>query len=204
MLNPNHFMRRIISITICIISIIYISCYNDNYLKNRENSDESLPKDENIIIYRTDTKLSWSDFKGTIPSNIEYGGYLSVRIQMYNKVNPWSGKSNFDAYGFISKYDSWVTPSFKNEYNLLHFKLLFDISEIYAQRLENDLNSKNIRPLDKDIITDIFNSYDLKYREYCLKYERETNYGKNTIQQENWNDNIFKELFEIKHANIVK
>ena len=115
--------------TILILLFVFMqSCYNVDYIKNRNNPDFS--KDSDILIHKMNRKLTWDQFKGTSPDSITNMTYLHTKFQLQNNVDPGWGTSNFDAFGVVLMSESWVTPDMKNDYNINHQQILFDISEI--------------------------------------------------------------------------
>jgi hypothetical protein len=194
------YLKRISRFIFLFLLLSVLSCYNIDHIKNRNNPDFS--KDSDILIYKMNRKLNWDHFKGTPPDTITNMTYLNTTIQMYNNVNVWWGTSNFDAYGIVFMSESWVTQDMINDLNLNHQQKLFDISEIFAQRLENDLNRRRISPSKRDEITKIFNSYDDELQKYQMLYEKETKFGMDSLKQKIWDEKIDKELFELKNSPI--
>jgi hypothetical protein len=150
--------------------------------------------------YDTLNNLKWSDIllatndsylkPYTFFSNLEVN---SSGVKYQNKKF-----TGFKVNSFFYDDVSFVSQSFINDSNLVHLRLLYDISQIYAKRLENYLNYENIRSDSPFLIDFIKNKFlqDLYTSEEL--YISETDFGRNLNKQAIWSAKIKAALAEMK------
>ena len=81
--------------------------------------------------------LIWDDFSGDIDLN-EFEGFVAVsclRLDYTIECNP-DGDFYVDAVAIFRPQCSWARPEGKTDYILNHEQRHFDITRIYAERLE--------------------------------------------------------------------
>jgi len=91
----------------------------------------------------------------------------------------------------------------KNDHILSHEQGHFDISEIYARKLNKAL--KAYRPRENSISRDVNEIYKKvmdEKEEYQTKYDKETDFSRNKQQQSEWLEKIKDELDDLdEYAN---
>lgn len=146
--------------------------------------------------YRSTRNLSWNDFKGvpqssdTLSSKVSLFTTLIIKIR---EINAWLGYATYDINAVIFRDLSWVPPKSKTEKQLTFQQLIFDISKIYAIKAQNDLNERKIN-LASDKIEKTFQSYRQKMFAYQSEFQKETNYGQDSVALKKWNERIKAEL----------
>lgn len=168
-------------------------------------NDYDPTKDEDVIIWSKDRKLTWNDFLG-IPDSKNSHTALTRSIY-YHKADPIIKKNgsecefqlgNIKTYTLFRKSGSWVKLSFltsRNEDQLLeHEQGHFDIGEIYRRIFEAELKKevekihqcrgnsieeiqKNADRKTEKILNRLGNIVLTKRNQYNEKYENETNHG---------------------------
>jgi hypothetical protein len=79
--------------------------------------------------------------------------------------------------------------------NLLrHQQLYFDISELFARKLETEINGKKINGARKNRMKAIFAAYDKLLAEEHRRYAMETKLGNDQEKQKEWETKIMREL----------
>ncbi|MFC6997388.1 hypothetical protein [Rufibacter roseus] len=114
---------------------------------------------QDLLVYESESKLVWADFKGEPPKFDSAGARISTTIQMKaGKVNIWTGSTTYSAWGIMFPRHSWVKKEYKDDYTLNHEQLHFDISELVAKRLKIFINQQKVNS-GKKVATEIFNRY---------------------------------------------
>ncbi len=157
---------------------------------------------EKEIKWSKDRKLTWNDFKGKSSSDANsFGaesncgfGFKTNTVRIFDKIK----------VKIVNTFDcksSWVLPNNKNSAELLeHEQLHFDLSQIYTRQLrkklaETKMNIFNFSKESKKTFNEIF----FLYTERQSQYDKETNHGNSTIEQEKWKKNIEKELNDLEN-----
>jgi len=139
---------------------------------------------QDTIHWHKNYKLSWSDFKGNPTANSNHNASTSSGISYSYRLR--GTEYSFTTAAFFDKNKSWSKTGNRNI--LTHEQGHFDITEIYARKLLQALNTlsadtiiteKKIIALAEKIIADK-NSYQ-------RKYDLETGSGSNATGQQKWN-----------------
>ena len=144
----------------------------------------SVPVTTNDFIqWNPSRRLNWNDFKGSPPRSASNAALTSSGILMKFSTNgewlDYQISCNFD------KNSSWGRV--KNDHILSHEQGHFDISEIYARKLNKTL--KAYHPRGNSVTRDVNEIYKKVMDELLVmqnKYDEETDYSRNFRQQENW------------------
>jgi hypothetical protein len=157
------------------------------------------------LVYDLQRKLNWNDFRGR-PQNTDTSDkksflFTTIMIEM-TKVNVWLGYATYKCKGVFFRDVSWILSQYKNDSFLKYQQTLYDISELFALKLQKELNESKINLSRDKKITDIFNSYRDHMYSYQQEYIRETNQGEDLLAQENWNAKVNEELTSLQ--KIVK
>jgi len=153
---------------------------------------DDIGKYEKQIEWNINRPLKWSDFKGQhkeISSFNKFTAETNSGFQYQtNYVNAFK-RPKFFVTSFFNCNLSWVNPGFtKNKELLIHEQGHFDLSEIYARKLEKKLNNANLKM--NNIVADSKHIYEEVYLEFSqeqIKYDNETTHGSILEKQEKWN-----------------
>jgi hypothetical protein len=153
-----------------------------------------------IIKYSDLDSVTWDFFKGSINKNdsIKYG-YLNTTLQMIIvDCNVWTGVAKFSAYAIVFPTDSWIDSEFKNGQFRNHFQTKYNLSQIYAKKLELDINKQRLNGGSKNKMNKIFECYDKQMISEQQLFDKETEYGQNLEKDKEWSEKINRELIELK------
>ena len=143
----------------------------------------AVPRRNDFIQWESTRRLSWSDFKASPPRSASNAALTSSGILMKFRTN---GESvDYEISCNFDQNSSWGRV--KNDHILSHEQGHFDISEIYARKLNKAL--KAYRPRENSISRDVNEIYKKVMDELLVmqnKYDEETDYSRNFTQQRNW------------------
>jgi hypothetical protein len=152
-----------------------------------------LADESNEMIPWSYKRLTWEDFlceprKGT-EAVASTSTSLGIAYQMQN------GNLSYDITCYFSKTKSWGLM--KTDYILAHEQGHFDITEIFARKLNEALQNYdfNKRTFKKDV-SDIYNSIVSQKEEFQKIYDRETDHSRKRKIQYEWLEKIQKLLDE--------
>jgi len=153
-------------------------------------------------------KLTWNDFMGSVDfgNNIEVAG---VCYGWSKDVKNIGRNIKVSIICYVDPNESWAKKvSINSKYILNHEQRHFDLAEIYARKIRQEISSlKYTDPLS------LLDSIDVIYSEYTSlgnkeqeRYDLETSHSENKDKQEEWNkyiDNQLKELEVWKKTEIL-
>lgn len=201
----------------CSIGANYVNIVSEKYLNKNKNGyacfaelykvDFDYLNSLNLDVTKRDTlsfnhdrELNWDDFKG-VPqfndsSNLAADIYTSIKIEIRD-VNAWLGYATYNISGVIFRDISWVLPVKRTTSLLEHQQRLFDISEIFALKLQNKLNKAKINLASNKRIKALFDSSRKDMYLYQDKYKHETQNGQDMLANKKWNQKIKNKLLEL-------
>lgn len=151
----------------------------------------SLPSEPAYLVWQKRRPLQWHDFKGRpeytnhIHAAVTYAG-LDVQLQD-------DGPIRFRVEAVFDPQLSWVHPKKKDPQLLAHEQLHFDITEVYARKLENKLNSLNNKR-DRKKIKELIADYKQLQLNAQAQYDKESLHGIRQESQQAWRMLIDREL----------
>jgi len=156
------------------------------------------------ICYFEKNTVTWDDIKEVDVTNdtIREEAFIFSTFELeLVKVNPWTGKSKFRGYAIYIPSKSWVKQDCKNDRNLLYSQTIFDLNQLYAKKIEYKFNKKYdpfFGSLDEQI-TKAMAEYGKEYTKDEIKFNKETDYGKDIEKIKEWNTKIKTETLKIKN-----
>ena len=142
-------------------------------------------------------KLNWEDFKGPVKNwDVAAASYCGISVKTL-KTKFWNGKSKYLAYAEFDCDSSFYNPKRINKNVLSHEQLHFDISELYARKINQVFAKKGF--IQGEEASKIYDSINLIYSKRQSVYEKETEFGTIIDKQEIWNQRIFQELKELEN-----
>lgn len=151
-----------------------------------------IQSNKSVIEWDKFYKLTWDDFEGKPDKSNEHGTLSTVGIEFKEMV--WNKKN---AHGklktFFYKTQSW-TKSRGSELLLKHEQGHFDIAEIYARQLRKEFNNKRFK---KNTVSKEMEKTEQEKNNYQNLYDNETDHGKNSEINKEWEDKIQKQLQEL-------
>lgn len=157
------------------------------------------PQSEAHLIYHdNNVQLKWKDYQGTVEEDANITALTSIGFRMGYKGTARQDSLIVVVEAFFDKQNSWVKKD-TTAYALKHEQLHFDITELYARKLKQSIQSasltyKNYQSVLRDLERKAHN--DMNTADSI--YEVATDYSKNKVEQKKWNDNIAVDLSNLK------
>ena len=155
-------------------------------------------KNRDIINYSSKSELKWQDFKVELPEShkVPYEFIASFQLKI-GKVN-WNGAyKDFEAFAAFYSDVSKVKRSYANEANEKVMELLFDLTQINAHILQQNLNSTWPGIGDRKKIDRIVGEHLQKLYSDIDSFNRETDFGNNVVALEDWEKRIHTETINL-------
>lgn len=163
----------------------------------------SAQQDSNTKIWSENNKLTWEDYWAE-PEGTLVNAQTRFKIDIYPEI------VQVDANDYIQNLDeltvkavfykelSWSVD--KNSIPLLyHENLRFDIAEIYARKIRRRFTQLKAQKEQR------FEMYQREYSklwkeclEFQKEFERDSQYGRNNLKDQEWNEKIQNELLVLK------
>ncbi len=148
-------------------------------------------KESNTMSWSKDKKLTWDDFRGSIPHDADevtaaatYCG-IGFETNTFNSAHPEALKVN--VYNTFYLDDSWARPEERNEKVLAHEQGHFDLCELFTRKLRQRMSLLKANPATlKTTLANIYEELQEEYRREQESYEEETGHGLNLVQQKKW------------------
>ena len=150
--------------------------------------------------YNTKNKLIWEDFRNTLPdtSSVPFEFISNIEIKG-GGMRFWSG--GYEVFGVEGVFYcdvSGVKSSFISDKNLPHVQVLYDLSQIYALKLEQFLNSDDSHGGRVEKIINIYKKYYNELIDVQGRYIIETDYGTNESVQDTWINMVTQDLVNLQ------
>jgi len=168
--------------------VFYVCSSNikHNYIYNQQDND--------TLSWSNDEKLIWHDFQGKPDANLMNKAFTFAGLKLKNGY--WKeGIPVINVICYFVKSKSWVKV--RNDANLAHEQLHFDIWELYARKIRKSFDSLNVKKI-KDINV-YYSIYD-SYGEKCIKYHQlyDSKVYFNNERQQQWIKKVGIELNQLK------
>ena len=159
----------------------------------------ALQKD-NEIAWSTARPLVWSDFKGEPDGNSVNAALTSSAISFGYNYNSHDGFT-WHIQCLFDKNRSWVRV--KNDFILAHEQGHFDITEIYARKLQKQLKAYSFnKDRAQKEVSAIYKGIMQEQVDTQNRYDEETDHSRVKDKQLAWLEKIKKELDGLKeYAN---
>ena len=153
-------------------------------------------QEEEIITWSSERKLAWTDFKGkpfttawaaaTTASGISYEFSTSGTIA--------APQLTISVVTYFYPQKSWYRPELCDSIILGHEQLHFDISELYARKLQERLAETKFTENIKSEIKAIATQINRELGQFQNRYDHETNFSRDLQKQRFWNKMIAEAL----------
>jgi hypothetical protein len=174
-------------------------CIADYYSFEFDSLSSEILNQENRekVYYKEDVKLKWSDFKVRLPESNEKPYEFISNIQLRSgSISVWTGAyKDFQAIGVFYSDVSKVKSSFANINNEKITGLLFNLTQVYANRLTDFLNSTRPGIADRNKLQKIIDEYTDELNLEIENFNKDTGFGSNQINLQKWENKINSELF---------
>lgn len=152
-------------------------------------------QDDNKILWSSDRRLKWEDFKGT-PDTINFNAeaVTSSQIEVIDGYFE-NGVPKYVVECYFIKNKSWTKT--QDKYTLSHEQLHFDIHELFTRKIRKSFDSLNVLKVQKqETYNKIFEKYGKKCNSYNDLYDSQVYFD--SIRQKLWIDKISIKLNELK------
>lgn len=152
------------------------------------------------LYWSPDRQVTWDDFTGTMPGMNAYAAYTHTLITFgYTlTINGDTVQPQFTIRCAFIRSLSWVNrsrPEALSEELLSHEQLHFDIAELTARRLKEELAAKTFyRTSYQTEITALYRKVIEDGDQLQRSYDKETRHGVDKIRQEEWKTEIHRKL----------
>lgn len=151
---------------------------------------------EEVIPWSADRKLSWSDFKGK-PFKTAWAAATTASGISYEFSTSGTGDAmnlEIKVVTYFYPDKSWYRPELCNDVILSHEQLHFDISELYARKMQKILRETTFTRNIKSKIKTIFKQINRELSQLQNRYDHETDFSRNLEKQLFWNQMIAEVL----------
>tara|TARA_R110002049_G_scaffold40547_3_gene123301 strand:- start:1479 stop:2009 length:531 start_codon:yes stop_codon:yes gene_type:complete len=153
-------------------------------------------QEDEVLPWSFGKKLSWADFKGR-PSAISNAAAITASGITYSFSAQGTADKmelDFEVSSYFYPKKSWYKPQLANPTVLGHEQLHFDITEVYARKLRQELAKTKFSKNAKAEVKEIYRNILKELNDFQSKYDSETNFSRDTVQQLIWNKKIKKAL----------
>lgn len=152
------------------------------------------------MLWSSDFRLSWRDFKGTIPPDAVPAATTASGISYKYSANLLHHEVELDylVNAYFYPNESWYKPDVCDDLILSHEQLHFDISELYARKMRLILSRTSFTENVKVEVRKIYKEILKELSDFQDKYDWETNFSRNTKAQLEWNARISEALSKIE------
>ncbi|MGV3528506.1 MAG: DUF922 domain-containing protein [Flavisolibacter sp.] len=156
-------------------------------------ADPVREEDAERIPWLANRKLTWDDFQSTPVAASETVALTSTSLGLNYKV--LNNSIQYQVTCYFTKYKSWATM--KTDYILAHEQGHFDITELYARKLHQELQAYvyNSRTYKKDI-SEIYRNVVQEKEALQMAYDRQTDHSRNRRVQAEWQERIDQMLLD--------
>lgn len=147
--------------------------------------------------------LKWSDFKAKIDKTSPFFASLESGISYKTSYKKINGKVqvNFKVYAYANSHGSWYKPQKATPALLRHEQLHFNLTQIYAKKLEDRFSKFVFTENFDEEALNIFNEImDVLEKEQNL-YDSDTRHSLNKTKQEEWDKKITFRLNKLMSSN---
>ena len=180
------------------IAIVVLSIFSAQLAAAKGNKSENKDISTSEISWQKHRKLTWDDFRGSVPMNADEqtaaATYCGIGFET-NAISTTNNNLKIRVYNTFYINDSWARPEEMNDDVLAHEQGHFDLCELYTRKLRERMSSVkvNVNTL-KPILRKIYEDLQAEYKARQEAYEDETAHGVNLSQQKKWQQMLDKEL----------
>jgi len=156
-----------------------------------------LPGDD-YISWNEKTKLRWADFKG-IPQVIDSVFEAFTTSSIHSSYHPVDlNTMQYEISAVFNETKSFY-KSDTSKYLLSHEQGHFDLTEIYARKLRQDLIKQDLRLTNyQGVFDSLYEQVHSELNKSQALYDSETDHSRNLDQQKKWNEKIKNDLAQLK------
>lgn len=144
------------------------------------------------VPWSSDFKLQWEDFKGEVPVRAMAAATTASGISYSFSSRSEFGEMvlDFEVQSFFYPTKSWFRPELCNDVTLLHEQLHFDISEVFARKMDKEMSETKFTENIKQEVRDIYKRTLKELDDFQRNYDKETDFSRNLEKQKLWQKQI--------------
>ncbi|WP_106792391.1 DUF922 domain-containing protein [Aquimarina sp. Aq78] len=177
------------------IFILVLLIISSNLIAQEESN-------KNIVEWKSDRKLLWSDFIAEPNTDIFAFALTSYKIEIFPTDVMVDENNNIQNYkdlhlnALFYKNHSWVIK--KTEKLLQHEQLHFDIAELFARKMRQKFEELKVQNIaDYDSYMSVYTMLWKKCRKMQNDYDEKTNHGIKEAINSQWQINVHSELQDL-------
>lgn len=148
---------------------------------------------ENFIRWNLNQRLQWDDFSGKVCDTSKFDAETFAEI-CYRYTSDNLKDFKFEVYANFNKNISWRRKNMQCDALLKHEQLHFNIAALFAIKLNREFENYHYTSNYNEEILEIFNKNKFAYQAMQLQYDLETNHSLNRQKQQEWENNLDREL----------
>lgn len=144
-------------------------------------------------------KLTWNDFKGEsidLQGGMQ-GQSLMIVLANYRKANLFFPTKAF-VVTVLDRKNSWINSSKKTDESLRYYRVMFDLSEVYARRLRKEFNGTKFGLSPDKVFQEKYSAMLAALTDRNKQYLKETKMGSDADMVNKWDAIIQSELKELE------
>lgn len=170
----------------------HLHCNYNHAAKHWQNSLFVLPQGEDVWFWSPE-RLTWQDYQGKADYALEdIAAITSSGIVSWKGCK--NGKIDFEVRAYFDKTQSWVKPEAYTTYHLAHEQGHFDITEIYARRLDIALKERAFECGQEEDFEDFINDFLEDWQRTEKQYDIDSGFSTKPVQQALWLGKVKSEL----------
>lgn len=151
--------------------------------------------DKGFKRWNLDLPLAWTDFSGKPDSpDTDFAAATYAGLELDVVEVSYLGYVTFKVRAVFDSHRSWAHPDRQDEHVLAHEQLHFDITEIFARRLERKLNAMKLKVKDKDVAKKLALQYNEAQMKEQERFDKDCVHGLDRNNQKSWRNNVDREL----------
>lgn len=153
------------------------------------------------MAWSPDYKLQWSDFQGQPNTSSDAAATTASGITFGYRLSETDGeitqfKADVTAHFYPEK--SWFKPQEVSNHILGHEQLHFDITELHARKLRQQISKLTISKSVADKMDALHMEILKELSAMQNQYDTATDYSRNREQQQLWKNDIQEQLYVLK------
>ena len=146
-----------------------------------------------MIYWSKERKLTWDDFQGQPDYNYaDVSALTSSGILHFKGCE--NGKIIYKVEAYFEKKQSWFKEEAHTDHHLQHEQIHFDITELYARKLRNALETKEFKCGQEEEFDSFVRNFLNKWQAAQINYDLYTHYSMRKRQQGEWKHRVAMEL----------
>ncbi|MES2376241.1 MAG: DUF922 domain-containing protein [Bacteroidota bacterium] len=151
------------------------------------------------IQWQKDRPLTWKDFQGAVPDDNSSSASTSsyIKYEWQHRMRDTTHVLSFKIHCMFNPQASWKRKGQTNKDLLSHEQLHFDITELYARKLAQALNSATYTANYREEIQAIYKKVFDEWRDMETKYDTQSTHSREYGYQFIWEQHIHDELTKL-------